>query len=358
MRTYFDCRTDDLSVYRTVQEDSPRPPLAASCVRVKTGRFAFSSNNITYGAFGHAMKYWQLFPRDEGWGSIPVWGVGEVVESQHPDIAVGTTLYGVFPMGSEAELCLLDVGHGTFVETSAHRGDLELAYNRYSVIGAEQEAPSDVQLVFRPLFITAYLLQAHLDDLAYDDARAILITSASSKTAMCLAHYLKLYGADKVRRVGLTSARNAQMVRDSGLYDDVVIYEEMDGLWALGRAVIVDFAGNPKLVAALKEGLRGKMARVVTIGAANWQASEVSRNLPEEDADFFFAPTHVAKRLQDWGPQAFQEKTRQAWIDLLPFLQGTTQIKRFCGPEEIGQAYEGVLNNAVSPRDGFVLSFE
>ena len=65
-------------------------PLAPGQVRVRIDRFALTSNNITYAAFGEAMNYWRFYPTgEEGWGVIPVWGFATVVESTHPEVPVG-----------------------------------------------------------------------------------------------------------------------------------------------------------------------------------------------------------------------------------------------------------------------------
>ena len=40
----------------------PDTPLAEGEVRVRIEHFAYTSNNITYAAFGDAMNYWQFFP--------------------------------------------------------------------------------------------------------------------------------------------------------------------------------------------------------------------------------------------------------------------------------------------------------
>ena len=61
---------------------------------VKVKRFAFTANNITYAVLGDHLKYWSLFPVQNGFGNIPVWGLGEVIASKHPAIAVGETLFG------------------------------------------------------------------------------------------------------------------------------------------------------------------------------------------------------------------------------------------------------------------------
>ena len=53
--------------------------LAAGQVRLAVERFALTANNITYAAFGEAMKYWQVFPAgDAAMGCLPVWGFATV----------------------------------------------------------------------------------------------------------------------------------------------------------------------------------------------------------------------------------------------------------------------------------------
>ena len=65
-------------------------PLADGQVRVRVDSFALTSNHITYAAIGDAMNYWQFFPTgEEGWGIVPVWGFGTVVQSSHPGVVVG-----------------------------------------------------------------------------------------------------------------------------------------------------------------------------------------------------------------------------------------------------------------------------
>ena len=60
MTTTLQIRKDQLATSRIV--DSADTPLADGQVRVAIDHFAYTSNNITYAAFGDAMNYWQFFP--------------------------------------------------------------------------------------------------------------------------------------------------------------------------------------------------------------------------------------------------------------------------------------------------------
>jgi len=85
----------DLRQCRVVPDpDAPaQRPLAEGQARLRIDRFALTANNITYAAFGEAMKYWQFFPSgDPAWGCIPVWGFAEVLESRAEGVAPGERL--------------------------------------------------------------------------------------------------------------------------------------------------------------------------------------------------------------------------------------------------------------------------
>ena len=63
--------------------------------RLALDRFALTANNITYAAFGEAMKYWQFFPAgDPAEGCLPVWGFADVVESLASGLDVGRRVWG------------------------------------------------------------------------------------------------------------------------------------------------------------------------------------------------------------------------------------------------------------------------
>ena len=96
-------QTKDLATTQLATTDDAA--LAQDAIRVKIDKFSFTSNNITYAAFGDAMQYWQFFPTGQaGWGTVPVWGFGTVVQSHHASVPVGERLYGFWPFASHATL--------------------------------------------------------------------------------------------------------------------------------------------------------------------------------------------------------------------------------------------------------------
>ena len=209
------------------------PPLtpAKGEVVLKIDRFAFTANNVTYGVAGDLIGYWQFFPAEEGRGRIPVWGIGTVTASEHPDIEAGTRYYGYFPMSSELLVKAERVSGRGFTDGSTHRAELPVVYNQYTVVSPDNgfdPAFDNHAMLYRPLFTTSYVLDDYFADNDFFGAQTIILGSASSKTAFGLAFMLQR--REGVRVVGLTSSGNQGFVEGLELYDEVLSYEQVEGL--------------------------------------------------------------------------------------------------------------------------------
>ena len=197
--------------------------LAAGEARLAIHHFALTANNITYAAFGEAMKYWQFFPApDAGEGCLPVWGFATVTESRAEGLAPGRRVWGYFPAGTHLVVHAGRVNAGGFSCTAAHRAELAAVYNHYTFCDADpswQPALEGQQAVLRPLFITSFLIDDFLAEAEGFGATQVLLSSASSKTAFatafCLAQRRGQPGA--LRVVGLTSAGNAALCALAGV---------------------------------------------------------------------------------------------------------------------------------------------
>src|SRR6185436_7795427 len=219
---------------------------------VKVTRFAFTANNITYAVMGDVLKYWQLFPAPAGFGNIPVWGFGEVIASKHPNIAVGETLFGYFPMATHLVIEAADVSKRGLRDGAAHRQGVAPVYNAYARISGDPAftgRQGDYQALLRPLFMLSFLVDDFLAENEFYGARRVMLSSASSKTAFGLAHLI--HGREGMSVIGLTSAPNVafvrSFVRSLGCYDEVVTYDAVTSISADSPVGYVDMAGNSDL---------------------------------------------------------------------------------------------------------------
>jgi hypothetical protein len=80
----FLVRKTNLPEFRVAE--SEQPSLEDGQLLVKVDRFAFTSNNITYGVAGDMLGYWQFFPPADGsaseWGILPMWLKADVPKLQ------------------------------------------------------------------------------------------------------------------------------------------------------------------------------------------------------------------------------------------------------------------------------------
>jgi hypothetical protein len=163
-------------------------------VLVKVEQFAFTANNMTYALIGGATGwYWDFFPAPRGWGRIPVWGFGKVVASEIRNVEIGEELFGYFPMSTHALLKPGKIRSDGLHDASEHRAHLSPAYNYYvrTLANPAFDSRSKREIVLlRPLFFASFLVHDLLAERVSADADAIAITSASSKTAVGLAHLL------------------------------------------------------------------------------------------------------------------------------------------------------------------------
>lgn len=361
MATTLLVRKDDIAQSRLqVRDDAP---LADGQVRVATDLLALTSNNITYAAFGDSMDYWRFFPSgEEGWGIVPVWGFGSVVQSLHPGVAVGERLYGYWPLASQAILTPGSLSAAGFRDATPHRRELHAIYNQYVRCDtdpfhvAEAEA---AQALMRPLFTTSWLID---DLMAQEDgfgARRLVLSSASSKTAYGTAFLLAR--RDGFETVGLTSARNRAFCESLGCYSRVLAYEELDQLPPTEPAVYIDFAGDAGVRRSVHERFGDALKYSCSVGGTHVDQLGGAKGLPGPRPQLFFAPAQAKKRHAEWGGTVFQDRLLVDWNSFLARVVGPAApwlvVREHAGAEAVQQAYAKVAAGAVDPREGQVLRF-
>lgn len=359
MNTTLLVRKDSLDQTRLRTEDDT--PLAPGQVRVAIEHFALTSNNITYAAFGDAMNYWQFFPTgEEGWGIVPVWGFGQVVQSLHPGVAVGERLWGYWPMAAGAVLQPDRLSAEGFRDAAPHRQALHAVYNQYLRCNADPLYTADseaAQAILRPLFITSWLIDDFMADNAFFGAQRMLLSSASSKTAYGTAFQLAQRPGLEV--VGLTSAGNRAFCESLGCYHRVLAYEQLAQLPADEPCVYIDFAGN----AALRREIHTRFTQLrhsCAVGGTHVEQLGGAKDLAGPRATLFFAPAQIKKRQADWGPQLLRERMVQAWQAFRAAATGGAApwlaVEHHSGPQAVEAAYAQVLAGRGDPRQGHMLS--
>lgn len=325
---------------------------------VKVDRFAFTANNITYAILGEQMRYWDLFPAPKGFGIIPVWGFGEVIESRHPDIAKSEMLFGYFPMATHLVIEAENLKRNGLRDGATHRQNVSPVYNAYSRVSGDPsfaEREGDYQALLRPLFMLSFLVDDFLAENDFFGAQSVILSSASSKTAFGLAwliHSLR----KPIRVVGLTSASNAGFVKSLGCYDDIVTYDGIEKMPASGPVAFVDMAGNGDLRARLHRHFDSMMKYSCRVGLTHQDGAPDGENLPGAKPAWFFAPDQIRKRAKEWGPGGLDQRFGAVFSQFTAAIGPKLNVIAGHGADAVQRVYLDTLNGRVKPSDAHMLS--
>ncbi|HUQ61935.1 DUF2855 family protein [Lentzea sp.] len=337
---------EDLTETEVLHDELPE--LSDCEVLLRVHRVGLTANNVTYGVIGDRFGYWDFFPAGgPGQGVIPLWGFADVIDSTLDALPAGTRVYGYLPMSSHLIVRARLTSAG-FVDTADHRADLPAVYNSYLVTTrdpAYDEQLEDLQVLYRPLFLTSFLLADRLADNDFHGARTVVISSASSKTAFGTAHCLRSQG---VRLVGLTSPRNVEFTAGLGLYDTVLPY---DAAVDVEPSVYLDFSGSADVRSALHDRLGPDLVKDVSIGLTHQTASRDTRS------EFFFAPDQLRKRTSDWGSDGFAERFGTAWRSFTAQAGDWVSVVHHSGPDELVDVWRAVVAGKADPARTDVITF-
>jgi hypothetical protein len=368
----FQIRKDNFFVHRNVETQIAPVAIAQGEVLLKMDRFAFTANNITYAVLGEKLRYWQFFPpadnATQAWGIIPVWGFADVVASNVDAVPVGERLFGYFPPAHYAIITPARITPARLFDGATHRASLPSGYNSYARVNAEPGYQRDMdhaRMTLWPLHITSFCLWDLLSTNAWYASTQILILSASSKTSLGLGYALSV-DASAPRRIALTSARNCAFVDALGLYGQTLCYQDLHHIDQNQASVIVDMSGNVELLAQLHRHLGENMKRCIQVGLTHWDdkavpeaSSKQSQGLETgfiaERSEVFFAPGHIQKRMQDWGPEVFASKSGDFMRGSIEKSQSMFTFTELDGLDGLAAIYLDVCQGRCAPDQALVV---
>jgi hypothetical protein len=333
--------------------------IGKSDVVLRVDRFGFTANNVTYAVFGEMMGYWSFFPAPEGWGRVPVWGFATVVRSEHPDIAPGEQVYGYLPMSSHFVIEAGEITKSGFSDVAVHRRERDAFYNLYLRTAADPDydpAHEAEQMLLRPLFFTGFLIDDFLAESANFGAGAVVVSSASSKTSIGLAHQLFQRGRGACEVIGVTSALHRGFVEKLGIHHRVVSYDDIETLDATTPTLFVDMAGDGDVTMRVHRHFGDALRYSCQVGATHWERVGVGGVLPGPQPELFWAPGRLAKRMVDWGPDGFHARTGAAWKKFLASASGWLSVENDSGREAVERVYLTTLEGRADPTKGYVLA--
>lgn len=338
----------------------PLAPLGDGVVRLAVESFSVTASNVTYAVAGDSFRYWDFFPAPDGFGIVPMWGHARVIESRHPDIVVGERVYGYLPMASHLDVVPGRVSAGGFVDTAAHRQPMSPVYNSYTRLASDPEhdpAHEAERMIFGPLFRTGFLIEYFLRAQDWFGAEQLVVTSASSKTALGLASVAR-QASPGVKRIGLTSRANVAFVEGTGLYDEVAAYDDLGRVPVL-RSVSVDFAGNAALLAGIHRHFEDALAHSALVGMTHIEARSTfaggGEPLPGPKPALFFAPDHAVAFFKAHGPDGGGKLVAAAWHAFLKAADGMVVTTRLPGLAAARDTFTAMVSGQIDPAKGIVI---
>ncbi|MEO0881775.1 MAG: DUF2855 family protein [Pseudomonadota bacterium] len=350
-----------------VRKDAPREgswqthdtlPLQQGEARLKIETVALTANNVTYAIFADFAGYWEHFPAASAdLGRVPHWGFATVSESTVDDLPVGTRVYGYLPVSSDLIVTPAGFDPTGFTDVSEHRTKLPAFYSRFHLTATDLAYQADYeneQMLVRPLYATGWLIDDFLMSKETLPAQ-ILVSSASSKTALAYAH--KAATRDGLVLSGLTSARNKAFVESTGFYTNVYSYDELSELPAIGPTIYTDFLADGKLRQKLETALGDNFASTLAIGAtAGAAVREEAPIAPTKPVEQFFAPGHAEICAKRMGPAAFFKTMNTDMTAFYPIARDLITSREISGEADILAAWHSMVDGDVDPSEGLILT--
>jgi len=345
------------NIFNTSIHEENVDELSAGEVLLEIEKYALTSNNITYAVTGFQVKYWKFFPAPDQWGIVPVWGFAKVVQSKNDEIEVGEQVYGYFPMGKYLKINGGKVSSHSFMDISAHRQELAPIYNTYNRLGKEKDYPpgtEDYIPIVKPLFVTSFLIYQFLKTENFFAAEEMIITSASSKTSLGLAYMLSENRNEHGKKIiGLTSKGNLDFVKETGFYDEVIPYDNVDDSIRNIESVIIDMAGNGQLLWNIYQKLDKQLKHVCKIGLTDWTKASMDNKIPV--AKFFFAPTYAQAFFKEHGPKEANKMIMAAMFSFIKKASEWTEISHINSYEDLQNMFVAMAKGKVDPSKGYVM---
>jgi len=351
----FAVRRDDMRDTSVLDSAGAGQEIEDGQILLAVDHFSLTANNVTYGAMGEAMNYWDFYPAPDGLGRIPAWGYADVISSKADGIEEGSRVFGYFPMSTHAVLEPGRLRESGFTDLTGYRSGLPAVYNEYRLVtGEKDEERERLVAIFMPLYGTSWLLADWLNEIEFAGASQLVASSASSKTALGLGHALQVDFESPIETVGLTSPGNLEFTKGTGHWYEALTYDQLEEIDPATPTIYVDFGGNAKLRHRVHGHFGDGLVASVAVGIADWESMvpEDGASLPGPQPQFFFAPDRVVKRNADWGEDGLGKRLATSQDRFTDRSREWMEVRTGSGPDAIRQALLDLMDGKVPPDQG------
>lgn len=393
------CKRTMIATFRknkaeTVVLHDELPALQQGEIRMRVDKVGLSANNNFYAQMGEApfLKFFAVYPvaHRPDLANVPAWGTATIVESNHPDFAVGEQYRGFLHMSNVVQMKAKRTAEG-FVASGGNRDKLNKAYNGFIRVKDSKASPfagsgprADLATIAAPGALSGLLLCELLRMNRFYGANSIVLTSASSKLSLATAFLLKAEREQGTitRIIGYSAAKNAPFVRATGLFDDVLTYEEDLPTDPTLKPVFIDVAGD----ATVYRRIQKRLAKALAVGGTHSKAKAstftafspggivkmvgsmvappsvatwLDRHL-DPTLEMFFAPTVMTQLVARWGRATLDERCDAALAQFVDAAleHGWIKIVRAEATSAIQAEYRRIVEGTVPPSEAIIVSLD
>lgn len=328
-------------------------PLQPGAVELEIGTFGLTANNATYARLGDSdLPFWDVFSAEAGLGRLPVWGTATVVRSRCDAVPVGERYFGFLPMSTHHVVGAPEAREDGFLDCTPARAELLHPWYRTYLRVPTAELLDDLQILLRPLMTAAVTASDFALRSISSGVRTVVVTSASSKTALCTAALLaERSGA---RLVAVTADKHLGFVRGVGCYDQVTSYVSVAEIATDGPVLVLDLAGDLGQLRVLSEHFGTFLSHIALIGYTHPGAVIEPPADLRPLAEIFFSPHEQDVQIESIGSSAYRQRFAQAEQLCVQAARGWLQLRRLRGPEAAEAHFRRLLAGEVLPDEGAV----
>jgi hypothetical protein len=364
------------------------PQLESDCVLLRVDKFSFSQMSLGYLMKGYTRSfsaYHNFFKHaEEGLYRSACWGYATVVESYHPKVPVGTRLFGLVPPSQYHHQKILRCipagknGDPPLVELAIEGMPFNMRrFQEYEVVQESSQGDQEIEdwkIALKEIYTMAFFMD---EQLLVDTGQinSVIISCASSKTALALAYCLRMRGnviingeKSSIERemtsvVGLTSKEHLEFAKSTELYHEVLTYEELERnperIPVDKTVVYMDFKCDGALRQAITLRLGTNLMYNMVLGPAVFAKKMKDQLFEKRAREVLFDESTWRERrrmVAEVTKTGRNEKLRDSYQDFVEKMRQYIKLKHVCDTESLRVMYNAVYSNTASPSEAFICS--
>jgi len=115
-------------------------------------------------------------------------------------------------------------------------------------------------------------------------------------------------------------------------------------------------SGSGPVLAAVHSHFDAQLKYSMAVGRSHHEAPSRDDRLPGPKPAFFFAPSQVKKRIQDWGPQVYLQRMAAALEQFVDRSHAWLSVEHLAGGTAAVAAWREAHAGRVSPAVGHVVT--